>query len=607
MRGLILTDVGLIRNFSIIAHIDHGKSTLADRILSLCGALKGKDLQKEQFLDSMDLEREKGITIKASSVRLHYPAADGKTYLLNLIDTPGHVDFSYEVSRSLAACEGALLVIDASQGVEAQTLANLYLAMENNLVIVPVINKIDLPTAEPEKVMEEIENLLGLDPEEAVPASAKEGKGIREILESIVRRIPPPAGSADNPLQALITDARYDEYQGVVVTVRVKEGTLAVGDKLRFWAVGEEFTCLKLGVFTPASEPVEKLGTGEVGFLIAGVKDVGDAKIGDTITHVKKPCKEPLPGYRPVKPMVFCGLYPVGDTSYQDLGDALNKLVLNDPAFVFEPESSLALGFGYRCGYLGLLHMEIVQERLEREFNMELIATAPTVRYQLVDDKGNVTEISNPLNFPMGRDRVETREPYVTVDIVTPVEYMSQVIKLCQDKRGIQKKVDIIGHQRAIIIFEIPLAEMITDFFGRLKAATRGYASLDYHFQGYRQADLVRLDVLINDEPVDALSTICHREAAYRIGRSLATKLKEVIPRQMFIVPIQASVGGRVLARETIPAMKKNVTAKCYGGDITRKRKLWEKQKEGKKRMKQIGRVDVPQEAFMAVLKISED
>ncbi len=602
-----MTDIRRIRNFSIIAHIDHGKSTLADQVMRLTGALKGKDLLKDQVLDSMDLEREKGITIKASAVRLHYTALDGQEYLFNLIDTPGHVDFSYEVSRSLAACEGALLVIDASQGVEAQTLANLYLALENNLTIIPVINKIDLPTAEPEKVLEEIENLLGLDPEDAIMASAKEGKGIRETLEAVVRRVPPPRGSADHPLQALIMDAWYDEYQGVVVLVRVKEGRLVVGDKLRFWAVGEEFTCLKLGAFAPAKEQVDLLDTGEVGFLVAGVKNVADAKIGDTITHLKHPCKEPLPGYRPVKPMVFCGLYPVGDTSYQDLGEALNKLVLNDPAFIFEPESSLALGFGYRCGYLGLLHMEIVQERLEREYTLQLIATAPTVRYQLVDEKGIITEISNPLDFPMGRERVETREPCVSVDIVTPVEYMSQIIKLCQDKRGIQKKVDIIGHQRAIIIFELPLAEMITDFFGRLKAGSRGYASLDYHFQGYRAANLVRLDVLINDEPVDALSIICHRDAAYRIGHSLTVKLKEVIPRQMFIVPIQAAVGGKVLARETIPAMKKNVTAKCYGGDITRKRKLLEKQKEGKKRMKMIGKVDVPQEAFMAVLKIDED
>jgi GTP-binding protein LepA len=602
-----VTDIRRIRNFSIIAHIDHGKSTLADQVMRLTGSLKGKDLLREQVLDSMDLEREKGITIKASAVRLHYIALDGQEYLLNLIDTPGHVDFSYEVSRSLAACEGALLVIDASQGVEAQTLANLFLALENDLTIIPVINKIDLPTAEPDKVLEEVENLLGLDPEDAVMASAKEGKGIREVLEAVVRRIPAPGGSADHPLQALIMDAWYDEYQGVVVLVRVKEGRLGVGDKLRFWAVGEEFTCLKLGAFTPAKEAVEILDTGEVGYLVAGVKNVADAKIGDTITHVKHPCREPLPGYRPVKPMVFCGLYPVDSTSYQDLGDALNKLVLNDPSFVYDPESSLALGFGYRCGYLGLLHMEIVQERLEREFNLQLIATAPTVRYQLVDEKGKVTEISNPLEFPMGRERGETREPYVTVDIVTPVEYMSQIIKLCQDKRGLQKKVDIIGHQRAIIIFEIPLAEMITDFFGRLKASSRGYASLDYHLQGYQAAQLVRLDILINDEPVDALSTICHKDAAQRIGRSLTVKLKQVIPRQMFTVPIQAAVGGKVLARETIPAMKKNVTAKCYGGDISRKRKLLEKQKEGKKRMKMIGRVEVPQEAFMAVLKIDED
>jgi GTP-binding protein LepA len=602
-----LTDLSLIRNFSIIAHVDHGKSTLADQILRLAGSLKGKDLLRDQVLDSMDLEREKGITIKASSVRLEYRAADGLTYLLNLIDTPGHVDFSYEVSRSLAACEGALLVIDASQGVEAQTLANLYLAMDNNLTIVPVINKIDLPTAEPEKVREEIRDLLGLDPGSAVLASAKEGIGITEVLEAVVAHVPPPGGSSDQPLRALVMDAWYDEYQGVIVLVRVKEGRLRVGDRIRFMAVGEDHQCLRLGVFLPADQKVDELGCGEVGYLIAGVKNVGDAKIGDTVTHAARPAAEPLPGYRPIKPMVFCGLYPVGDTSYEELGDALRKLALNDPSFVYEPETSLALGFGYRCGYLGLLHMEIIQERLEREFRLTLIATAPTVRYQVVDEAGGVTEISNPLAFPVGRIRHEIREPYVSIDIVTPVEYMSQLIKLCQDKRGTQKKIDFVGHTRAMLLFELPLAEMITDFFGRLKSLSRGYASLDYHLEGYRPADMVRLDVLINDEPVDALSTIVHTDAAYRIGRALTTRLREVIPRQMFAVPIQAAVGGKVLARETIPAQRKNVTAKCYGGDISRKRKLLEKQKEGKRRMKLIGRVEMPQEAFMAVLKLGDD
>jgi GTP-binding protein LepA len=602
-----VSDQDRIRNFSIIAHIDHGKSTLADQILRQWGSLSGKDMLKDQVLDSMDLEREKGITIKASAVRLTYRGQDGREYLLNLIDTPGHVDFSYEVSRSLAACEGALLVIDASQGVEAQTLANLYLALENDLAIVPVVNKIDLPTAEPEKALEEIHDLLGLDPDDAVLASAKEGRGITEVLEAVIRHVPPPTGSSDRPLRALIMDAWYDEYQGVVVLVRVKDGALAVGDRLRFMAVGEEYLCQRLGVFLPSDRKVERLGCGEVGYLIAGIKNVGDAKIGDTVTHAARPAPEPLPGYRPVKPMVFCGLYPVEDTSYGELGDALKKLALNDPSFAFEPESSLALGFGFRCGYLGLLHMEIIQERLEREFNLSLIATAPTVRYQVEDEKGVVTEISNPLEFPTGRIRATVREPFVTVDIVTPVEYMSALIKLCQEKRGVQKKVDFVGHQRAIIIFEIPLAEMITDFFGRLKSLSRGYASLDYHFQGYREADMVRMDILINDEPVDALSVIVHKDAAQRVGRGLTRRLKEVIPRQMFAVPIQSAVGGKILARETVPAMRKNVLAKCYGGDITRKRKLLEKQKEGKRRMKQIGRVEVPQEAFMAVLKITEE
>jgi GTP-binding protein LepA len=596
-----------IRNFSIIAHIDHGKSTLADQILRQTGSIRGKEALTDQLLDSMDLERERGITIKASSVRLQYTADDGLEYLLNLIDTPGHVDFSYEVSRSLAACEGAVLVVDASQGVEAQTLANLYLALENNLAIVPVINKIDLPTADIEKVTGEIKDILGLDPDEAVLASAKEGRGIHEVLEAVVRMVPHPTGSPDRPLKALIIDAWYDEYQGVIILTRVMDGRITVGDKLRLWAVGQEYTCLRLGVFRPTDERVQTLGTGEVGYLIAGVKIVADAKIGDTITNAAKPCAEPLPGYRPIKPMVFCGLYPVESSSYTDLGDALKKLSLNDPSFVYEQESSMALGFGFRCGYLGLLHMEIIQERLEREFNLELIATAPTVRYQCRDAKDKVWEISNPLNFPDPVLKVEVSEPYVSVDIVTPVEYMSQVIKLCQEKRGVQKKVDFVGHQRSIIIFELPLAEMITDFFGRLKATSRGYASLDYHYLGYRRADMVRLDILLNGEPVDALSNIVHRDGAQRIGRMLAVKMKEVIPRQMFAVAIQAAIGGNVVARETVGAMKKNVIAKCYGGDISRKRKLLEKQKEGKKRMKQIGRVEVPQEAFMAVLKISEE
>jgi GTP-binding protein LepA len=600
----MLMDTGRIRNFSIIAHIDHGKSTLADQILKLTGAIRGKDLEREQVLDDMELEREKGITIKARSVRLDYLADDGVKYLLNLIDTPGHVDFAYEVSRSLAACEGALLVVDASQGVEAQTMANLYLALECGLEIIPVVNKIDLPTADVEKVVEEVEDLLGLDRDDIILASAKEGVGIREIMEAVVSRVPPPPGFKENPLKALIIDGWFDEYRGVVVLVRIAEGKLSRGDRIRLMALGKEFACQDLGVFLPEAREVDSLAVGEVGYMIAGIRNLNEARIGETITASGRPATEPLAGYQPVKPMVFCGLYPSESSSFERLGDSLRKLSLNDPSFIFEPESSLALGFGFRCGYLGLLHMEIVQERLEREFDLDLIATAPTVRYRVLLHSGDTVEISNPLHFPMDRDREEIQEPVISADIVTPVEYLDPIIKLCQEKRGVQKEVSFLGHRRALVIFELPLAEVITDFFGRLKTLSRGYASLDYHHLGYRPSDMVKLDILLNGQPVDALSTIVHRSAAARAGRSLALKMKDAIPRQLFQVAVQAAVGSRVLARENIPALRKNVTAKLYGGDVTRKRKLLEKQKKGKKRMKQIGQVEVPQEAFMAVLKI---
>lgn len=590
-----------IRNFSIIAHIDHGKSTLADRLLEFTGALSSREMM-EQVLDSMDLERERGITIKAHAVRLNYKARDGKDYILNLIDTPGHVDFSYEVSRSLASCEGALLVIDATQGVEAQTVANAYLAIENDLEIIPVINKIDLPSAEPEKVKEQIEDILGIDSSEAILASAKEGIGTEEILEAIVRKIPPPSGSEERSLKALIFDSWFDNYQGVIVLVRLFDGKIRKGTKIRLMSSGKEFEVSEVGVFTPKMKTVGELSAGEVGYIIAGIKKVSDTRVGDTITDASNPATEPCPGYREIKPMVFCGLYPVESQQYEDLKDALEKLRLNDSSFNFEPETSTALGFGYRCGFLGLLHMEIVKERLEREFGLNLISTAPTVVYKVTDQKGKVSYIENPKSLPDRFEMIE--EPYVRVTIFVPQAYIGPILELCQEKRGIQKEFNYIGKERIMVVYEMPLNEILWDFYDRLKSLSKGYASMDYEFSGYKESDLVRLDILINKEPVDALSLIVHKEKAYYKGRQIVERLREVIPRQLFEVVIQAAIGSKVIARESIKPLRKDVLAKCYGGDVTRKRKLLEKQKEGKKRMKQIGRVEIPQEAFLSVLEV---
>mgnify|MGYP005832550055 CR=1 FL=1 len=590
-----------IRNFSIIAHIDHGKSTLADRLLEFTGALSSREMM-EQVLDSMDLERERGITIKAHAVRLNYRARDDKDYVLNLIDTPGHVDFSYEVSRSLASCEGALLVVDATQGVEAQTVANTYLAIENNLEIIPVINKIDLPSAEPEKVKEQIEDILGIDSSEAILASAKEGIGTEEILEAILERIPPPSGSKERPLKALIFDSWFDNYQGVIVLVRLFDGMVRKGTKIRLMSSGKEFEVSEVGVFTPKMKTVNELSAGEVGYIIAGIKKVSDTRVGDTITDVSNPAKEPCPGYREIKPMVFCGLYPVESHQYEELKDALEKLRLNDSSFNFEPETSTALGFGYRCGFLGLLHMEIVKERLEREFGLNLISTAPTVVYRIIDQKGNIRYIENPKSLPDRFEKIE--EPFVKVTIFVPQTYIGQVLELCQEKRGVQRDFNYIGKDRIMVVYEIPLNEILWDFYDRLKSISKGYASMDYEFSGYRESDLIRLDILINKEPVDALSLIVHREKAYYKGRQIVERLREVIPRQLFEVVIQAAIGSKIIARESIKPLRKDVLAKCYGGDVTRKRKLLEKQKEGKKRMKQIGRVEIPQEAFLSVLEV---
>lgn len=590
-----------IRNFSIIAHIDHGKSTLADRLLEFTGALSSREMM-EQVLDSMDLERERGITIKAHAVRLNYRAKDGNDYILNLIDTPGHVDFSYEVSRSLASCEGALLVVDATQGVEAQTVANTYLAIENNLEIIPVINKIDLPSAEPERVKEQIEDILGIDSSEAILASAKEGIGTEEILEAIVKRIPPPSGSEDRPLKALIFDSWFDNYQGVIVLVRLFDGKIKKGTRIRLMSSGKEFEVSEVGVFTPKMKTVNELSAGEVGYIIAGIKKVSDTRVGDTITDALSPATEPCPGYREIKPMVFCGLYPVESHQYEDLKDALEKLRLNDSSFSFEPETSTALGFGYRCGFLGLLHMEIVKERLEREFGLNLISTAPTVVYRVMDQKGNMNYIENPKSLPDRFERIE--EPFVKVTIFVPQAYIGSILELCQEKRGIQKEFSYIGKDRIMVVYEMPLNEILWDFYDKLKSLSKGYASMDYEFSGYRESDLIRLDILINKEPVDALSLIVHREKAYYKGRQIVERLREVIPRQLFEVVIQAAVGSKIIARESIKPLRKDVLAKCYGGDVTRKRKLLEKQKEGKKRMKQIGKVEIPQEAFLSVLEV---
>jgi GTP-binding protein LepA len=598
-------DPKFIRNFCIIAHIDHGKSTLADRLLEMTGALTEREMH-EQVLDSMDLERERGITIKAKSIRLHYKAKDGNTYRLNLIDTPGHVDFSYEVSRALSACEGALLVVDASQGVEAQTVANTFLAAAQNLTIIPVINKIDLPAAQPDFVKEQIETVLAIPANDALPISAKSGMGIEGVLEAIVQRVPAPKGSADKPLQALIFDSWFDPYRGAVVLVCVKQGRLTPHTKIKLCAGDEVYEVETLGTLTPKPVALQELEAGDVGFVVANIKRVADARMGDTIIEAGNPAP-PLPGFEATKPMVFAGLFPVLADEYEPLRDALGKLQLNDAAFFYEPENSVALGFGFRCGFLGLLHMEIVQERLEREFGLNLITTAPSVRYRITRVGGEVTEVDSPAKFPNPSDIEKIEEPIITAMIITSDDSVGGILQLCQDKRGIQKNFEYLSPTRVMLTYELPLNEIVLDFYDRLKSVSRGYASLDYHLAGYKESDLVKLDVLVGGEPVDALALICHRDTSYDRGRELVTRLRKLIPRQMFEVPIQAAIGSRVIARETVAAVRKNVLAKCYGGDISRKRKLLEKQKEGKKRMKRVGQVDIPQEAFLAVLNLSGD
>jgi GTP-binding protein LepA len=596
-------DPQYIRNFCIIAHIDHGKSTLADRLLELTGAVTQREMQA-QLLDSMDLERERGITIKAKSIRLHYTAKDGHEYRLNLIDTPGHVDFSYEVSRALSACEGALLVVDASQGVEAQTVANAFLATRHNLEIIPVINKIDLPAARIDFAKEQIENVLAIPADDALPISAKSGLGVEDVLEAIVRRVTPPKGSFEAPLRALIFDSWFDSYRGCVVLVRVMEGRIVPNMKIRLTSSNETYEVETLGALTPRPIALEELAAGDVGFIVANIKRVADARVGDTVTDPSRPAA-PLPGFEAIKPMVFAGLFPVNASDYENLRDALGKLQLNDAAFFYEPENSVALGFGFRCGFLGLLHMEIAQERLEREFNIGLITTAPSVSYRITTTDGTVTEIDNPTKFPPPSSIAKIEEPILTAMIITSEESVGGVLQLCEEKRGVQKKFEYLSPTRIMLTYEMPLNEIVLDFYDRLKSVSRGYASLDYHLSGYRESDLVKLDVLIAQEPVDALTVICHRDQSYERGHDLVTRLRKLIPRQMFEVPIQAAIGSRVIARETISAIRKNVIAKCYGGDISRKRKLLEKQKEGKRRMKRVGRVDIPQEAFLAVLKVT--
>lgn len=595
-----------IRNFSIIAHIDHGKSTLADRILEKTSALTQREM-KDQMLDAMDLERERGITIKLNAVQLTYRAKDGNEYIFHLIDTPGHVDFTYEVSRSLAACEGALLIVDAAQGIEAQTLANVYLALDNDLEILPVINKIDLPSAEPERVKQEVEDIIGLDTSDAVLASAKNGIGIEEILEQVVEKVPAPSGDPEGPLKALIFDSLYDPYRGVIVYIRIVEGTIKPGQKIRMMATGAEFEVIEAGVFTPKPVKRDELTVGDVGFLTASIKNVGDTQVGDTITSVNNPAPEPLAGYRKMNPMVFCGLYPVDTNDYNDLREALEKLELNDASLQYEPETSQALGFGFRCGFLGLLHMEIIQERIEREFNIDLITTAPSVIYQVTLTSGEQIRIDNPSKMPDQQQIEYVEEPYVKASIMVPNDYVGSVMEICQKKRGNYIDMQYLDANRVTITYDIPLSEIVYDFFDQLKSSTKGYASFDYELIGYKQSKLVKMDILLNAEKVDALSVIVHRDSAYERGKVIVEKLKELIPRQQFEVPVQASIGQKIIARSTIKAMRKNVLAKCYGGDISRKRKLLEKQKEGKKRMKSVGSVEVPQEAFMAVLRMEED
>ncbi len=598
-------DPKFIRNFSIIAHIDHGKSTLADCLLSAAGSLSDRE-KKSQFLDNMELERERGITIKAQTVRLNYKAKDGNMYELNLIDTPGHVDFSYEVSRSLAACEGAILVVDAAQGVEAQTLANVYLAIENNLEIIPVLNKIDLPSADPEGVKRQIEETIGLDCSDIIHASAKEMIGIVDILEAVIAKVPPPKANRDLPLRALIFDSWFDPYQGVVTLCRLMEGTVKKGDRIKFMSGNQDYEVLKLGVFSPFAAELQSLDSGEVGFFICGIKDIREVKVGDTVTTKKMPATEPLAGFKKIKPMVFSGIFPVVSTDYENLKDSLDKLCLNDSSLSFEPEKSAALGFGYRCGFLGLLHMEIVQERLEREFNLNLITTAPTVVYQVYKTDGKLIILENPAFLPDETQIEKMEEPYVKITVHTPSEFIGGILKLCEDKRGTQIKMDYISDKKVMIEYKLPLNEMVMDFYDRLKSISKGYASLEYELMGFEEGDLVKLDIMINGEPIDALSLIVHRSKAVTRGRLLCEKMKELIPRQQYQIAIQAAIGAKIIARETLGALRKDVTAKCYGGDISRKRKLLERQKEGKKRMKQIGTVDVPQEAFLAILKVED-
>src|SRR5712671_6773432 len=596
------TPLSHIRNFAIIAHIDHGKSTLADRLIQACGGLEAREM-REQVLDTMEIERERGITIKAQTVRLDYKARDGESYVLNLMDTPGHVDFAYEVSRSLAACEGSLLVVDASQEVEAQTLANVYQAVAAGHEIVPVLNKIDLPAAEPDRVREQIEDVIGLDAADALLISAKTGLGIEDVLEALVHRLPPPQGDRAAPLKALLVDSWYDAYLGVVILVRVKDGALAAGQKIRLMATGASHSVERVGVFTPKGVAVPELGPGEIGFITAGIKTVADCRVGDTITEDRHPADAPLPGFQPVQPVVFCGMFPTDSADYERLRDGLAKLRLNDASFIYEPETSVALGFGFRCGFLGLLHLEIIQERLSREFDLNLIATAPSVIYKMHLTDGQVIEIHNPIDMPDVAKIAEIEEPWIEATILTPDEYLGSVLKLCQDRRGAQKELTYVGN-RAMVKYELPLNEVVFDFYDRLKSVSKGYASFDYHLTDYKPADLVKMQILVNNEPVDALSMLVHRQRAEGRGRAMVEKMKELIPPHMFQIPIQAAIGGKVIARETVRALRKDVTAKCYGGDITRKRKLLEKQKEGKKKMRQFGKVDIPQEAFIAALKV---